>query len=328
MSDLLLAGDIGGTKANLVLVDAAGDPRRPVFAARLATGEFDSLEALLESFLQKAGTRARRICIGVPAPVIDGHIAPVNLRWQAQEQEVARQLGADHVHFLNDLVATALGIPELVGDELVTLHPGAPRLRGPIAVIAPGTGLGTGYLTHDGSRYRALPGEGGHADFAPRGDRQRRLHAFLADQHGQTHVEAVCSGKGIANLWRFFGAEGLRDAPEVEATAVDTSDPTPIVMRAARDPRTNPRSAAAAEEFIAVLLQEAGNAALRLTASGGVYLAGGIPPKVIDWLKQPHALASFLASPTLGRVLRETPLQVVINEETAVLGAIAAGRSL
>ena len=328
MSDLLLAGDIGGTKANLVLVDGAGDPRQPVFAARLATGEFDSLEALLESFLQKAGTRARRICIGVPAPVIDGHIAPVNLRWQAQEQEVARQLRADQVRFLNDLVATALGIPELVGDEIVTLHPGAPRARGPKAVIAPGTGLGTGYLAHDGTRYLALSGEGGHADFAPRGERQRRLHAFLADQRGQTHVEAVCSGRGIANLWRFFGAEGLRDAPEVEATAVEAADPTPIVMRAARDPRTNPRSAATADEFVAILLQEAGNAAVRLMTSGGVYLAGGVPPKVLDWLKQPQALASFLSSPTMGRVLRETPVHVVVNEETAVLGAIATGRTL
>ena len=328
MSDLLLAGDIGGTKANLVLVDAEGDPRRPLFAARLATGEYDSLEALLDAFMQKAGTHARRVCVGVPAPVIDGHIAPVNLRWEAQEEQVARQLKFGQVRFLNDLVATALGIPELIGDEIVTLHPGAERLNGPKAVIAPGTGLGTGCLVHDGTRYRALPGEGGHADFAPRGDRQRRLHAFLADKHGQTHVEAVCSGRGIANLWRFFGAEGLRDAPEVEATAVEAADPTPMVMQAARDPRTNPRSAAAAEEFIAILLQEAGNAALRLMASGGVYLAGGVPPKVIDWLKQPQALATFLASPTLGRVLRETPLHVVINEETAVLGAIATGRTL
>ena len=302
MSGLLLAGDIGGTKANLVLVDPAGDPRRPVFADRIATGEHDSLESLLEAFLRKAGRSAKWVCVGVPSPVIDGHVAPVNLRWQAQEETIAKHLGMERVRFLNDLVATALGIPELGPDEIVTLHPGAPRAGGPKAVIAPGTGLGTGYLLHDGQRYHAYPSEGGHADFAPRGERQRRLHAFLANRDGQIHVEAVCSGRGIANLWRFFGAEGLRDAPEVEA--------------------------AAADEFIAILLQEAGNAALRWVATGGVYLAGGVPPKVVDWLRRPAVLASYLASPTLGRVLRETPLHVVTNDQAAVLGAIAGGRAL
>lgn len=327
MSGLLLAGDIGGTKANLVLVDPAGDPRRPLFADRIATGEHDSLESLLEAFLRKAGRSAKQVCVGVPSPVIDGHIAPVNLRWEAQEEAVARHLGMERVRFLNDLVATALGIPELGADEIVTLHPGAPRAGGPKAVIAPGTGLGTGYLLHDGQRYRAYPSEGGHADFAPRGERQRRLHAFLANRDGQVHVEAVCSGRGIANLWRFFGAEGLRDAPEIEAAAVEAADATPVVMAAARDPQTNPRSAAAADEFIAILLQEAGNAALRWLATGGVYLAGGVPPKVVDWLRRPGVLATYLASPTLGRVLRETPLHVVVNDQAAVLGAIAGGRA-
>lgn len=332
MSELLLAGDIGGTKANLVLVDPAGDPRRPVFSQRLTSNDFSSLEALLESFLQSSGRRAQHVCLGIPAPVVDGHVAPVNIRWQAQEESVARHLGLEKVRFLNDLVATALGIPELLADEVANLHPGAPRLHGPKAVIAPGTGLGTGYLLHNGTGYQAYGAEGGHADFAPRGALQRRLHAFLADEgsvhDGQIHVEAVCSGRGIGNLWRFFGSEGLRDSAEVEAQAAASSDPTPIIMQAAEHPEVNPRSVAAANEFITILLQEAGNAAVRWMASGGVYLAGGVPPRVLKYLRRPAVLAAYLSNRHLGHVVRETPLYVVTNDQAAVLGAIAGGRLL
>jgi glucokinase len=332
MSGLLLAGDIGGTKANLVLVDPAGDPRRPLFTQRLASNDFPSLEALLETFLSAAGQRARHVCVGIPAPVIDGHVAPVNIRWQAQEESVARHVGAEKVRFLNDLVATALGIPELLDSEVVTLHAGAPRSRGPKAVVAPGTGLGTGFLLHDGTRYQAYGAEGGHADFAPRGATQTRLHAFLANDgsvfDGQINVEAVCSGKGINNLWRFFGHQGLRDSAAIETQAVGLADATPLIMQAAEQPELNPRSAAAAQEFITILLQEAGNAAVRWVASGGVYLAGGVPPKVLTYLRRPAMMATYLSNRHLGQVLRETPLYVVMNDSAAVLGAIAGGRTL
>ena len=328
MSDLLLAGDIGGTKANLVLVDPAGDPRRPVYAERIPTAEHPSLEALLDAFFRNAGQTATTACLGIPSPVIDGHVAPVNIHWQAQEQTVARHLGMRRVRFLNDLVATALGIPELADDELVVLHPGAPRTRGVKAIIAPGTGLGTGWLAHCGTTWEAFPSEGGHAEFAPRGSLQQRLLAHQATGGKQVIVESVCSGRGIANLWRFFGTEGLRDSPAVEEAAATATDPTPVVMQAARDPHANPRSSACAQEFVTILFQEAGNAALRWLATGGVYLAGGVSPKVLPWMQRPAALAAYLASPTLGRVLRETPLVVVLNQETAVLGAFAGGRNL
>ncbi len=330
-TDLLLAGDIGGTKANLVLVDPAGDPRRPLYAERIPTADHPSLEALLDAFLAKAGHAATTACLGIPSPVIDGHVAPVNIHWQAQEQTVARHLGLRRVRFLNDLVATALGIPELSDNELVVLHAGAPRINGVKAIIAPGTGLGTGWLAHQGehgTEWEAYPSEGGHAEFAPRGALQRRLLAHMATGDQQVIVESVCSGRGIANLWRFFGSEGLRDSPAVEAAAAAAADPTPVVMAAAHDLQANPRAAAAADEFVAILFQVAGNTALRWLATGGVYLAGGVSPKVLPWLRRPAALAAYLASPTLSRVLRETPLLVVLNEQTAVLGAFAGGRTL
>jgi glucokinase len=187
------------------------------------------------------------------------------------------------------------------------------------------------YLLHDGQRYRAFPSEGGHADFAPRGDRQLRLHAFLASSlahQGQVHLEAACSGKGIANLWRFFAEEGLRDASATEAAIQAAADPTPLIMAAADDPVAHPRAAAAADEFIAILMQEAGNCGLRWLATGGVYLAGGVPPKVLPRLRRPAALSGFLSNPLLGRVLIGIPLQVVTNERAAVLGAIVGGREL
>ena len=333
MGGYLLAGDIGGTKANLVLVDPAGDPRRSIAAARIPTADHPTLEALLDAFRAQSGLTPAKVCLGIPSPVIDGRVAPVNIHWQADERLVAHHLGLEpsQVRFLNDLEATALGIPELRDDELLTLHPGNPRELGVKAVVAPGTGLGTGWLARDGERWRAFPSEGGHADFAPRGERQRRIQGFLANAAGQANVESVCSGKGITNLWRFFGtAEGgnLRDSAAVEAAAAAAGDPTPVVMQAAADAAANPRSVATAQEFVAILFQEAGNSALRWLATGGVYLAGGVPPKVLPWLQRPGALESYFSNPQLGRMIREMPLRVVLNESTAVLGAIAGGRGL
>lgn len=328
MTDLILAGDIGGTKAHLLLVEAGGDPRQPRYEARLPTQGVGSLEETLRRFLHEAQARPRLVSLGIPGPVIGGRVKPVNLPWEAEQQAIAEVCGAEQALFMNDLVATALGIPQLRSDELLPLAPGQPLADGTVGVLAPGTGLGLGWLTREGGRWRAHPSEGGNADFAPRGPRQRAVHAAVEAELGQVPTEIVASGRGLPTLWRALGAIGLRDAAATETAIQAAADPSPVIMAAAEDPVANPRSAAVAEELALILAQEAGNMAIRWITTGGVYLAGGVTPRILTWLKNPAVVAAFRRNPAHGALLSRIPLTAVLNPGTAVLGAWAAAQDL
>ena len=328
MSDLILAGDIGGTKAHLLLVERDGDPRHPRYEARLPTRGAASLEETLRRFLDEAKVRPRLVSLGIPGPVIGGRVKPVNLPWEAEQGAIAAACGAEQALFMNDLVATARGIPQLRADEMVTLAPGQPLADGTIGVLAPGTGLGLGWLTREGGRWRAHPSEGGNADFAPRGPRQRAVHAAVEAELGQVPTEILASGRGLPTLWRAMGTTGLRDAAATEAAIQAAADPSPVIMQAAEDPVANPRSAAVAEDLALILAQEASNMAIRWIATGGVYLAGGVTPRILRWLQNPAVVAAFRRNPAHGALLSRIPLTAVLNPGTAVLGAWAAAQDL
>lgn len=328
MTDLILAGDIGGTKAHLLLVEPNGDPRHPRYEARLATQGVTSLEEILRRFLHEAQARPRLVSLGIPGPVIGGRVKPVNLPWEAEQHAIAAACGAEHALFMNDLVATALGIPQLRPDELLPLAPGQPRADGPVGVLAPGTGLGLGWLTREGGRWRAHPSEGGNADFSPRGPRQRAVHAAIEAEYGQVPTEFLACGLGLPIMWRAMGTTGLRDAVATEAAIQAAADPSPVIMAAAVDPVANPRCAAVAEDLALILAQEASNMALRWIATGGVYLAGGVTPRILPWLKNPAVVAAFRRNRAHAALLSQIPLTAVLNPGTAVLGAWAAAQDL
>jgi glucokinase len=323
MGPVTLAGDIGGTKAHLILVEEGGDPRQPLYEARIPAVGSASCEDLLAQFLAGAPVKPRFIGLGIPGPVKNGRVKPTNLMWEADEDLVAKAVGAERAVFVNDLVATALGVPLLRPDEQVVIAPGEPDL-GPIAVVAPGTGLGEAFIERIGPRWKAHGSEAGHADFAPRGPRQRAIQAAVEAELGQVNLEAVCSGRGLPVLWRALASTGLQDADA--ARILSAPDPSPAIMTAAESPERNPCAAAAAEELSLILAQEAGNAAVRWLATGGVALAGGIPPRILPWLQRPAVVEAFRRNRALGSLLQRIPLSVVLNPGTAVLGAWAAAR--
>lgn len=328
---LRLAGDVGGTKTALALVSPSRGPHRPVATATFASRDYPGLEAIVRAFLSgperaAAGGRVERAVFGVPGPVVAGRAAVTNLPWVLEERRLARALRLRSVRLLNDLAAAAQAVPVLRRRDLRTLNRGVPQRGGTIGVIAPGTGLGEAFLVWDGAGYRACPSEGGHADFAPRTPLERDLLAFVGRDTGHVSFERVCSGIGIPNLYAFLRARGRHREPAWLGRAIDgAEDPAREIVAAATTHA--PRAAIAAATlrlFVSILGAEAGNLALKVLATGGVYVGGGIPPRILPYLGGGAFMAAFARKGRLSDLLRRVPVHVIVHPGTALLGASSA----
>ena len=320
---MLLAGDVGGTKTSLAIVSAEHGPTHPVAEARFETDRYPSLEAVVADFLLQYPAPIERAVFGVAGPVVGGRAELTNVPWELEEEGLRTALGLRAVHLINDLSATAYAIPHLEPEDLHTLRLGAVIPGGPIAVLAPGTGLGESFLTSSGTGYRVHPSEGGHGDFAPRDAMQAELLRFLWNDFEHVSYELVCSGRGIPNLYRFLRDTGAAEEPGWLAERLGAAeDPTPVIVEAASD-ENSPCGICQStlEMFVAILGAEAGNLALRVLATGGVYLGGGIPPRVLPALEHPAFLRSFLHKGRLSNVLEPLPIHVILNPGAALLGA-------
>jgi len=306
---VILAGDVGGTKTVLAI---CGD--QDFALAREAVypcADYPSLEAILDAFLapdERAGLAAA--CFGVAGPISENTSKITNLPWTIDGHAVSAKLGIP-VTLINDLQATALGTLILPDTAFAVLQPpSAPAPHGSIAVIAPGTGLGTALLVSDGRRYRALPSEGGHADFAPTTDEEIEFLRFMRARHGgHVSVERVLSGAGIGDLYDF-----------VRTTLRATGDRNAQISRAALD-RTDPSAIRAVELFVELLGAEAGNLALRGLTTGGVVIGGGIPPKLLPALQEPRFLDRFNAKGRFSRWTRGLAVRVALEPRAALFGA-------
>ena len=320
---MLLAGDVGGTKTSLAIVSAEHGPTKPVAQAMFETDRYPSLKAVVADFLSQHPVPVERAVFGVAGPVVGGRAELTNVPWELEENGLCAALGLQAVHLINDLSATGYAIPHLEPEHLHTLRPGAAVPGGPIAVVAPGTGLGESFLTWSGTGYRVHPSEGGHGDFAPRDVLQADLLRFLWNDFEHVSYELVCSGRGIPNLYRFLRDSGAEAEPGWLAERLAAAeDPTPVIVEAALDqnlPCGICRSTL--EMFVAILGAEAGNLALRVLATGGVYLGGGIPPRVLPALEHPAFLRSFLHKGRLSDVIEPIPIHVILNPGAALLGA-------
>jgi glucokinase len=323
---MLIAGDIGGTKTILALYRPESGARAPVAEAEFASADYRGLEPIVAAFLARSNQRAEVACFDVAGPVIGGRAYLTNLPWIVEEAALQRSLGLRRVTLLNDLKAVAYAAPRLLPMERRTINAGAPERNGPLAIIAPGTGLGEAFLIWDGLDYIACASEGGHASFAPADDRQSDMRRFLAKSFGHVSFERVCSGQGIANIYDF-----LRDAnpgaepPGFAARLALEEDRTPLIAEAAQqDPAGHPLCAQTLEMFVSVLGQEAGNLALKVLATGGVYLAGGIPPRLLPNLTDGRFMHAFSAKGRFGELLRAIPVHVV-TAQAALLGAALYG---
>jgi glucokinase len=324
---MLLAGDIGGTKTILGVYAEDGGPRRPLALRVYPSAKYPALDAIVGEFLATVHLPVERACFDVAGPVDGGRATLTNLPWPPlDERALAGALGLRQVWLLNDLEAIALGITELHPRDLRTLQRCRPRPGGPIAVVAPGTGLGEAFLTWEGGRYVPHASEGGHRDFAPSDERETDLLRHLRERHGHVSYELVCSGIGIPNLYEFLASAGFATEAEPLATRIASApDRTRAIVEAGMDARSG--SALCAETlrmFVAILGAEAGNLALTVLASGGIYLAGGIPPAVLPLLRSGPFLDRLRTKGRLSRLVAAMPVYVVLGR-AALVGAATAG---
>ncbi len=292
---MLLAGDIGGTKTALAVFSPDDGPHAPVVEEIFASARYPSLEALASEFLEENGLPVDRASFGVSGPVTGGKAAATNLPWEMDEARLGKALGLRSVRLLNDLEAIARAAPFLGSEDLHTLNAGTPDPEGALAVIAPGTGLGEAFLTREGSGYRAHPSEGGHADFAPTGELELGLLQHLLDRFGHVSYERVCSGQGLPNVYGYLKEIGHAEEPSwLTEKLAAAEDPTPIIVEAASDPEAPCELCVAAlDVFVSVLGAQAGNLALTVVATGGVFLGGGIPPRILPFLDRGRFAEAF-----------------------------------
>ncbi|HET9252631.1 MAG TPA: glucokinase [Candidatus Eisenbacteria bacterium] len=327
---MILAGDIGGTKASLALFEHTGNgtigPRREPEVFRAA--DFESPEALLAEYLRLHPASVDCASLGVAGPPVRGHVVGTNLAWPMNAASIARRLGAP-VYFLNDLEASGYGIPALAPEDLVPIQHAAPEPDGNAALIAAGTGLGESILARVGGALVPVASEGGHGDFAARTDEEIELFRALRARHGRVSYETVVSGQGLARVAEWTHGRTVEGLPprggasawkEHLANAGGEDDLPSWISRSGIE-KDCPWCERALEIFVSVFGAEAGNLALRCVARSGVYLAGGIAPKILPALDSDTFRRAFADKPPHRELLASIPVWVVRNEHSAVLGA-------
>jgi glucokinase len=317
---VILAGDIGATNTRLAWFEVSNGALVPGAARTYPSRQQASLDKIVTTFLAEAPGRIRHACFGVAGPVREGRAEATNLPWIVDARSLARALGLDRVLLVNDLEANAWGLAALPDTDFAVLQPGRAAPTGNAAVISAGTGLGEAGLVWDGRRHRPVASEGGHADWAPQDELQMALWRFLGAEVGHVSVERVLSGPGLHNIYRFLrDRQGLAE-PGWLTEALRSEDPAPLISRVGLAGRAE-ICVRALGLFVAIYGAEAGNLGLRLLATAGVYLGGGIAPRILQALRSPAFLDAFTGKGRLRSLLEEMPVRVVLNDQAALLGA-------
>jgi glucokinase, proteobacterial type len=318
----VLAGDVGGTHARLAAVDVDGATVRVGRFREYDSPAFPGLAPIVADFMARGSESFERAAFGVACPVTDGDCVTPNLPWKVSARAIAGETGIAATSVINDLHAMAYGVTRMLPADLVPLQEAQPVPHGMIALIGAGTGLGQAFLSWDGSRYRAFASEGGHATFAPRTEREWALHDFIAREHGHVSCERVVSGQGIENIYRFLAsAKGARENPAV-AAAVE-AEGAAAISRSGLD-GSDRICAEAMEMFVAAYGAQAGNLALHVLATGGVYLVGGIAKAMATKLRDGIFITAFRDKGRMGDLLRKIPVNVVMNAHIGLVGAAVA----
>jgi glucokinase len=316
---MLLAGDLGGTKTLLGLFRQTGNARPDLVAThQYATLEFPAAADIVAAFLQKTGVAADQIdaaCMGVPGPVIDQRVQPTNVDWAVDARELQEQLKLKHVHLLNDLEAMAYVVPVLRDDELMVLQKGTRNPQGNGVLLAAGTGLGQALLINVDGAWRPSPSEGGHVDFAARTPREIQLLQELTRLYGRAHTEHIICGPGLVNVARFTSQGRSYVFRETE----DIAQLPARITQAALEHRC-PHCVEALDLWIGAFGAAAGNFALSALATGGVYIGGGIPAKILPAFETPTFITAFNAKEPLDGLLRDMPVSIILNRHAGLDG--------
>jgi glucokinase len=327
---VILAGDIGGTKTVLALFEEKGDGIHRLRDATYGSKDYPSFDDVLSRFLKKqTGQSLGAACFGVAGPVIEGKCQTTNLPWVLEENALGRIIGAPQVKLLNDLEAAAYGMLYLQSGELSVLSPGVrPKRKGNIAVIAAGTGLGEAILYWDGRRYHPVASEGGHTDFAPRTDREIEMLRYLRPKFGgHVSYERVLSGPGLYGIYSFLRDAGYASEPGWLANKIKTGDPGAVISQSALAAES-PLCVEALGLFCSIYGAEAGNLALKCMAVGGVFVGGGIAPKILPALQQGGFMRGFSDKGRYSKLMNEMKVSVSLNPRAPLLGAAHFAKEL
>jgi glucokinase len=316
----VLAGDVGGTNARLAIVDVDRGVARVLREREYPSAEYDGLATIVRTFLDEAGERPAQGCVAIAGPVVGDAAQATNLPWQVNRVELAAAIGVARFGLINDFFAVGVGLEFLTAADLVTLQAGEPREHGPVAYLGAGTGLGVGFRLWGGTEYRVYASEGGHADFAPRNARQDGLLRFLRAEYGRASNERVLSGAGLADLYRYLKSEHVASPePAVEREMAD-QDPAAVVTAhalAADDALCEQ----ALGLFVQVLGGVTGNLALIAVATGGLFIAGGIAPRIVQALQGEAFLSALHDQGRLSPLVAKAPVHVVMNTKVGLFGA-------
>jgi len=323
---MLIAGDIGGTKTDLAIYSNESGPHSPLAETEVHSADYPSLQAMVKEFLGQVKMSVDVASFDVAGPVINGFVKATNLPWVMDETALEKDLNLKAVHLMNDLEAVARAVPALRTEDVMTINKGEPVRNGPIAIIAPGTGLGESFLTWDGSEYVAHGSEGGHSDFAPTDERQIRLLGYLLPRLGHVGVERVCSGIGVPNIYEFLrDAEKIPETPAVAQMIASAKDHTKVIVDAAVDPHhPSELCQATVEMLVSILASEAGNLALKVLSTGGVYLAGGVALHLVKALQEPRFMQAFTLKGRFKDLMGRIPIHI-ITTRAALVGAATYG---
>lgn len=319
---MILVGDIGGTKTILALYSfAEGVVGEPIHETRFESGHYDSLEEIISEFITKTKKQPIAASFGVAGPVSKQRAQVTNLPWEVNAKSISRSFGIPKVLLINDLESIAMAIPHLGTNDYITLNQGIKEANGTIAIIAPGTGLGTAFLIWTGEQYRACASEGGHTSFSPRTLQEIDLLTYLQHRYGHVSFERVCSGGQLPNIYDFFIDKGSYHEPDwLHQKLQDAADRTPIIVQAALEHKAE-ICEATLDLFVHALGTVISNMAISLLPTGGIYLGGGIPPRILKRLQQPDFLNSITDKGRFQDLCSDMPIHVILSPKVALQGA-------
>jgi glucokinase len=317
---MILAGDIGGTNSRLAFFELDGKRLKPAAIEVFPSRNFKNLAEIIERFIELHPGPVDDCCLGVAGPVRDGVCEASNLPWIVDAGQLARRLGLGKIELINDLEANAHGISELTPGDFVVLNEGARDRSGNEALIAAGTGLGEAGLHWEGDYYQPFPSEGGHVDFAPRTPLEIALLSCLLKQFEHVSYERVLSGPGLHNIYKFLRDSGYGVEPEWLSERMRGADAPGVISRAALAGECE-LCIQALDVFVSIYGAETGNLTLKVMATGGVYVGGGIAPRIVAKLKEPLFMKAFAAKGRMQELLEAVPVRVIVNERTALFGA-------
>ena len=321
----VLAGDIGGTSARLAIMEVDADATRVLYKRQFASRDFPGLAPVVQAFLRDVAHVPSHACFGIACPVMNGRCNVTNLSWTVDVRALAVDIGISHTFVINDFQALGHAVPRLSSADLATLQTGEPQDHGTMALIGAGTGLGETFVTWSRDGYQVHASEGGHTSFSPRNDLESGLLASLTNSFGHVSSERVVSGPGLLSIYRHLAAIGEAREQDSVRAEMERSDPAAVISGRALG-GTDPLCVRALEVFTSAYGAQAGDLALTVMATGGVYVAGGIAPRILPKLRDGTFMNAFRDKGRLSDVLSRLPVSVIVNPDVGLIGAASVAR--